>query len=177
MEREDFYAEMKQGIVSRFQSLPESEQNIMLVKVLTNYLASINLLSISEVFMISKKYGLDLKSVYEAIRISSGNSFVNTTEGKVILSGSYNAQFTMDLICKDLRLVKKLQNKFNIPSNLIPAVEKIFKDGKKILGDREYSTSIVKILENKCNTKLRAKGFPLKLIDNQSRKKGIEIKN
>ena len=29
MEREDFYYEMKQGIVNRFQSLTESEQNIM----------------------------------------------------------------------------------------------------------------------------------------------------
>ncbi len=146
------------------------------IKVLTNYLASINLLSISEVFMISKKYGLDLRSVYEAIRISSGNSFVHTTEAKVILSGSYNAQFTMDLICKDLGLVRKLQKKHRIPSELIPKVEKIFKNGKNILGERAFSTSITKILEKKCNTKLRAKGFPTKLLDNKPKKKGIEIK-
>ena len=29
MEREDFYYEMKQGMVNRFQSLTESEQNII----------------------------------------------------------------------------------------------------------------------------------------------------
>ena len=146
------------------------------VKVLTNYLASINLLSIGESFMICKKYGLDLKSVYEAIRVSSGNSFVNTTEGQVILSGSMDAHFTMDLICKDLMLVKKLQEKYNIPSDLIPIVLNTFNDGKKILGERSFSTSIIKLLENKCNNKLRAEGFPLELKDNEPRKKGIEVK-
>ena len=146
------------------------------IKVLTNYLASINLLSIGEVFMICKKYGLDLKSVYEAIRVSSGNSFVNTTEGQLILSGSMDAHFTMDLICKDLMLVKKLQEKYNIPSDLIPIVLNIFNDGKKNLGEKSFSTSIIKLLENKCNNKLRADGFPLELKDNEPRKKGIEVK-
>ena len=79
------------------------------IKVLTNYLASINLVAIGEVFMICKKYGIDLKSAYESIRVSSGNSFVHTSEGQLILSRSMDAQFTMDLICKDLGLVEKLR--------------------------------------------------------------------
>ena len=34
----------------------------------------------------------------------------------------------------------------------------------------------VKLLEERCKTSLRAKGFPSKLIDKASRKNGIEIK-
>ena len=147
------------------------------VKVLTNYLASINLLSIAEVFMICKKYGLDLKSVYEAIRVSSGNSFVHTTEGKLILSGSMDAQFTMDLICKDLGLVEKLRNKFKIPSKLIPLIESIFIEGKNKLGEREFSTAIIKLLEEQCGEKLSSPYFPKRLIDKDPRRKGIEIKS
>ena len=146
------------------------------LKVLTNYLASINLLSIGEVFMISKKYGMNLKSVYEGIRASSGNSFVLTTEGQLILSGSMDAQFTMDLICKDLKLVKKLKQKFNVPSDLINSVDNTFIKGKNTLGNRAFSTSIIKLLEKKCKTLLRSKGFPKKLIDSEIRKKGIEVK-
>ena len=86
-----------------------------------------------------------------------------------------DAQFTMDLICKDLKLVKKLKEKFNIPSQLIPLVLNIFNKGKKTLGDKSFSTSIIKILESKCKTKLRSKGFPIKLVDTEQRKKGIEI--
>ena len=90
--------------------------------------------------------------------------------------GDNHAHFTMDLICKDLMLVKKLQEKYNIPSDLIPIVLNTFNDGKKILGERSFSTSIIKLLENKCNNKLRAEGFPLELKDNEPRKKGIEVK-
>ena len=145
------------------------------IKVLTNYLASVNLLAIGEVFMICKKYNLNLRSVYEAIRISSGNSFVHTSEGQLILSRSMDAQFTMDLICKDLSFVEKLRKKFNIPSKIIPLVFSIFKEGKKNLGDKEFSTAIVKLLENQCNERLYSRGFPKKLVDENPRKKGYEI--
>jgi len=146
------------------------------VKALTNYLASINLIAIGEVFMICKKYNLDLRAVYEAIRISSGNSFVHTSEGQLILSRSFDAQFTMDLICKDLGLVEKLRKKFNIPSHLIHLVESIFIEGKNILGNREFSTAIVKLLEKKCGEELYSPNFPKQLIDKEPRRKGIEIK-
>ncbi len=146
------------------------------VKVLTNYLASINLLAIGEVLMICKKYNLDLKAAYEAIRASSGNSFVHTSEAQLILSRSFDAQFTMDLICKDLGLVEKLRNKFNVPSEIIPLVERIFIEGKNILGEKEFSTAIVKLLEKQCNEELSSTYFPKQLIDNEPRKKGIEIK-
>ena len=126
--------------------------------------------------MIAKKNGVNLKKTYKAIEISSGNSFVHTTEGKLILSGSMNAQFTMDLVCKDLRLVKKLQNKYNIPSEIIPLVLKIFNEGKRKIGTKSYSTEIIKILEEKCNVKLRSEGFPKILIDKEIRKEGIEVK-
>ncbi len=147
------------------------------IKVLTNYLASINLLAIGEVLMICEKYNLDLKAVYEAIRISSGNSFVHTSEGQLILSRSFDAQFTMDLICKDLGLVEKLRNKFDVPSKLIPLVESIFIEGKNKLGEREFSTAIIKLLEEKCKEKLSSPYFPQQLIDKDPRRKGIEIKS
>ena len=146
------------------------------VKVLTNYLASINLLAIGEVLMICKKYNLDLKSAYEAIRASSGNSFVHTSEGQLILSRSFDAQFTMDLICKDLGLVEKLRKKFNVPSELIPLVESIFNEGKNKLGKKEFSTSIIKLLEKQCGEELSSPYFPKQLIDKEKRRKGIEIK-
>ena len=50
------------------------------LKVVTNYLASINLLALGEALMVCKKYGIDLKTAFEGIKISSGNSFVHETE-------------------------------------------------------------------------------------------------
>jgi len=151
--------------------------NASTLKVVTNYLASINLLSIGEALMVCKKYGIDLKKAYQGIKISSGNSFVHETESQVILNGSYDVGFTMDLVCKDVGLFDKLVNNLNIPAEISPLIVKIFNEGKKKYGERALSTSIVKLLEEKCNTNLRSKGFPSQLHDNELRKKGIEIKS
>ncbi|MDC0056941.1 NAD(P)-dependent oxidoreductase [Alphaproteobacteria bacterium] len=150
--------------------------NASTLKVVTNYLASINLLSLGEALMVCKKYGLDLTTAYHGIRISSGNSYVHETESKVILNGSYDVGFTMDLVCKDVGLFDKLTDKFNIPAEISKLMNKIFKEGLNKYGKRSLSTGIVRILEDRCNENLRALDFPSQLVDNEPRKKGIEIK-
>ena len=150
--------------------------NASTLKVVTNYLASINLLSIGEALMVCKKYGIDLKKAYQGIKISSGNSFVHETESQLILNGSFDIGFTMDLVCKDVGLFDQLTNNLNIPAEVSPLMVKIFNEGRKKYGDRALSTSIVKLLEEKCNTDLRTEGFPSRLLDKEQKKKGIEIK-
>ena len=150
--------------------------NASTIKIATNYLASINLLSLGEALMVLKKYGIDMNLAFQGIKISSGNSFVHETESKVILGGSYDVGFTMDLACKDIGIFNKLTKKFNIPAKFSNLMLKIFRSGKKELGDRALSTSIIKIIENACGEKLRDKNFPVELIDDQPRKKGFEVK-
>ena len=146
-----------------------------ILKVITNYLASVNLVSVGEALTVAKKTGMDLKTAYEAIKISSGNSFVHETESQVILNGSYNISFTMDLVLKDMGLFDDLSKKNNIPLELSPLVLNIFKDGEKKYGPRAWSSMIVKRLEDACNISLRAKGFPAELNDNEPEEKGHEI--
>ena len=145
------------------------------LKVVTNYLASINLLALGEALMVCKKYGIDLKTAFEGIKISSGNSFVHETESKVILNGSYDVGFTMDLVCKDAGLFDKLTKKYQIPAEISSLMLDIFQRGRSKLGDRALSTSIVKILEEKCNEDLRAKGFPSFLEDKNQKLDAEEI--
>ena len=145
------------------------------LKVVTNYLASINLLAIGEALMVCKKYGIDLKTAFEGIKISSGNSFVNETETQVILNGSYDVGFTMDLVCKDLGLFDKLTKKYKIPAEVSSLMYSIFQNGRKTYGNRALSTSIVKLLEDQCNEELRSKGFPSYLEDKERKKEGKEI--
>ena len=145
------------------------------LKVVTNYLASINLLALGEALMVCKKYGLDLKTAFEGIRISSGNSFVHETESQVILNGSYDVGFTMDLVCKDVGLFDKLTKKYEIPAEISTLMLDIFERGRAKLGDRALSTSIVKLLEEHCNQNLRSKGFPSFLEDKNQKLDAEEI--
>ena len=146
-----------------------------ILKVVTNYLASVNLVAIGEALTVAKKANMDLKTTYEAIKISSGNSFVHETESQVILNGSYNINFTMDLVVKDMSLFNNLSKKGNVSLEISPIVLNIFKEGQKKYGSRAWSPMIVKRLEDAYNTNLRAEGFPAELIDSEPETKGAEI--
>ena len=145
------------------------------LKVITNYLASVHLVALGEAWTIAKKSNLDLAKTYKGIAISSGNSFVHETESQVILNGSYNINFTMDLVLKDTGLFDNLAKKLNAPLEISPQIVKIFKDGQKKYGSRAWSSMIVKRMEDLNNISFRANGFPSELIDNEPEEKGYEI--
>ena len=146
-----------------------------ILKVITNYLASVHLAALGEAWTIAKKSKLDLKNTYKGIAASSGNSFVHETESQVILNGSYNINFTMDLVKKDMKLFNDLSKKLKTPLEISPFVLNIFNKAQKKYGSRAWSTMVVKRLEDKYKLRFRAQGFPKELIDFQKQKKGYEI--
>ena len=145
------------------------------LKVITNYLASVHLVALGEAWTVAKKSNLDLAKAYKGIAVSSGNSFVHETESQVILNGSYNINFTMDLVLKDTGLFDELAKKLNAPLEISPKVVEIFNDGKKKYGSRAWSSMIVKRMEDLNNIDFRAEGFPDELVDNDPEEKGYEI--
>ena len=145
------------------------------LKVLTNYLATANLVSLCEALTTAKKAGMDLNTTYEAIRISSGNSFVHETESQVILNGSRDINFTMDLVIKDVSLFQAIAEREGVPLEVSPLLIDIFKDGKKRYGSREWSPNIVRRLEESSGTEVLALGFPAEIVDDEPEKSGEEV--
>jgi 3-hydroxyisobutyrate dehydrogenase len=134
-----------------------------LIKVITNMLAFINLIGVGEALMLAKRGGLDLATVFEAIKQSSGNSFVHETEGQVILNGSYNINFTMDLACKDLGFAAQFGRELGVPLDLASVAEQTFIRARSQYGGAAWSSQVVKLLEDALGTDLRAPGFPSEL--------------
>ena len=145
------------------------------LKVITNYLASVHLVALGEAWTVAKKSNLDLTKAYKGIAVSSGNSFVHETESQVILNGSYNINFTMDLVLKDTGLFDELAKKLNATLEISPKIVDIFKDGQKKYGSRAWSSMIVKRMEDINQINFRAEGFPEELVDNEPEKRGHEI--
>ena len=146
-----------------------------MLKVLTNYLATANLVSLCEALVTAKAAGLDLRATYEAVRISSGNSFVHETESQVILNGSRDINFTMDLVVKDVSLFQALAERHNVPLELSPLLVKIFEDGMSKFGGRELSPNIIRRLEEPTNLKALADGFPPEMVDDEPEEEGYEV--
>jgi 3-hydroxyisobutyrate dehydrogenase len=133
------------------------------IKVITNMLAFIHLVADGEALMLAKRGGVDLGLAWEVIRASSGTSFVHETEGQLILNGSYNINFTMDLARKDLHFAHMMGREFGVPLELASMTEQIFVRGRATYGGGAQSTMIVKLLEDAVGTDLRAPGFPAEL--------------
>ena len=146
-----------------------------ILKVMTNYLATVNLTSIAEALTTMKLIGMDMNVTYEAIKASSGNSFVHETESQVILNGSRDINFTMDLVSKDVGIFNRLAQRKGLDLEIAPLIVDIFKDGEKKYGSRELSPNIIKRLEEAANVKVLGRGFPSEMIDDELEELGYEI--
>ena len=146
-----------------------------ILKVVTNYLASANLVSLCEALVTSEQAGIDLNTAYEAIRISSGNSFVHETESQVILNGSRNINFTMDLVQKDLSLFAAVADRCGVPLELSPVLIDVFDDAAARYGSREWSPNVVRRLEEAVGTQILAPGFPPEMLDDEPEAPGREV--
>ena len=145
------------------------------LKVLTNYLCTVHLAALAEALTVARVAGLDLNTAYEAIRISSGNSFVHETESQLILNGSRDVNFTMDLVIKDVGLFDALARQHGVPLELSPLVLEIFRDGAQRYGGRELSPNIIRRLEEACGVRVLGRGFPAHLTDEEPKVAGYEI--
>ena len=145
------------------------------LKVLTNYLATAHLVAVTEALTTAKAAGMDLNTAFEAIRISSGNSFVHETESQVILNGSRDISFTMDLVLKDVGLFQSIAEAKGVPLELSPLLIKIFEDGQNRYGPREWSPNIIRRLEDATGLTVTAPGFPAELVDDEPEEPGYEV--
>jgi hypothetical protein len=131
--------------------------------------------SVCEAMTVMKASGIDLATTYEAIRISSGTSFVHETESQLILSGSRDVNFTMDLVQKDIGLFQKLADDNRVPLEISPLLIEIMSDGQRRYGERAQSDRIIERLEEATGLSIRADGFPDILVDDEPEEEGYEV--
>ncbi|MGI9246884.1 MAG: NAD(P)-dependent oxidoreductase [Steroidobacteraceae bacterium] len=146
-----------------------------MLKVMTNYLCTVHLVALAEALTTCKVMGFDMNTTYEAIRISSGNSFVHETESQVILNGSRDIGFTMDLVIKDVGLFDELARQHQVPLELSPMIVQVFKDAAAKYGPRENSPNIIRRYEEPCGVKVLGTGFPAQMVDDNPKEPGYEV--
>ena len=134
-----------------------------IIKVITNMLAFIHLKACAEALMLAKRGGLDLGQSWHAIAASSGTSFVHETEGALILNGSYDIAFNIDLALKDLGFALNFGREFGVPLDLASITNQTYVAAKAAYGGEAQSPMIAKLLEDLLGTDLRAEGFPARL--------------
>lgn len=145
------------------------------LKVMTNYLCTVHLVALAEALTTCAAAGLDMNTTYEAIRISSGNSFVHETESQVILNGSRDINFTMDLVSKDIGLFDDLAQAHGVPLELSPLIVRLFDEARATYGNREFSPNIIRRYEEPLGLKVLGTGFPDQMVDDEPEEQGYEV--
>lgn len=145
------------------------------LKVMTNYLATANLLTCIEAMTTMKAAGMDLATTFEAIKISSGTSFVHETESQMILNGCRDINFTMDLVKKDIGLFQGIAEGHDVPLEISPLMVSIFGDSIRRYGPRAQSDRIVERLEEATGLSILAPGFPTEMVDDEPEEPGYEV--
>ena len=145
------------------------------LKVMTNFLCTVHLVALAEALTVCQAAGMDMNIAYEAIRISSGNSFVHETESQVILNGSRDINFTMNLVVKDVSLFDSIARQNNVPVELSPLIVDIFRQGVEAYGPREHSPNIIRRYEEPLGIKVLGSGFPAEMVDDEPEEAGYEV--
>lgn len=145
------------------------------LKVMTNYLATANLLTLCEALVTMKAAGVDLGTTFDAIAISSGTSFVHETESKVILNGARSVDFTLDLVAKDIGLFQQIAESRQVPLEISPLMTRMIDQAIERLGPRAQSDRIIELLEEATGLDIRADGFPAVLVDDEPEEPGFEV--
>ena len=145
------------------------------LKVMTNYLCTVHLVALAEALTTCKAIGLDMNTTYEAIRISSGNSFVHETESQVILNGSRDINFTMDLVSKDIGLFDRIARDAGVPVEMSPLIVRLFKEAEAAYGSREFSPNIIRRYEEPLGIRVQGTGFPDQMCDDEPEEPGYEV--
>lgn len=155
----------------------------LIPKVLSNMLTCVHNLAMGEVFMVGKRAGVDMRVMWDAIRASSGNSFVWETGGPMLMQGTYDPSFSIALQCKDNRLGYQIATKHRVPIEILGHAMQAYNKTMYSYGDEAPCYSSPRMLEEALGVDLRKEGFEkwrysIQNVDGSSviRHHGIETK-
>mgnify|MGYP006281585039 CR=1 FL=1 len=129
--------------------------NAATVKLLTNLLWFVNAATIGEALMMGAKAGVPLHTVWDAIKASAGNSWLVEHDVPSIFAGHYDPSFSLELCCKDLKLINQIAHQQGYSLVMGQFVWNQFEKAKEIYGAHAAELHVVKMLEEKVGFMLR----------------------
>lgn len=120
-----------------------------IIKIYSNILCAVQDAAVGEALCVAKKAGVDMKLMFDAMRVSAGNSFCWETEVPLALKGNYYPDFTSAMMAKDISLGLELAEKYKVPQPIIQHTMDIYKECMEKYGEDSGSTIPVKLIEDK----------------------------
>ena len=100
---------------------------------------------------------------------------MHETESQVILNGSRDINFTMDLVVKDIGLFDQLAQQHGVALDFSPKLVEVFTEAMNEYGGRELSPNIIRRYEEPAGVKVLGVGFPAQMLDDEPEESGAEV--
>jgi 3-hydroxyisobutyrate dehydrogenase-like beta-hydroxyacid dehydrogenase len=125
-------------------------------KLVTQYLGYTNFVAALEGLLIGAKAGIDLAQLARIVPLSAGASRTFDNIPRSVLTGTFTAGGTLDIVAKDLALACELAREVAAPANLGLLAHDIFHRAQAQGWGQEGFPVAVKILEAMVGVELRA---------------------
>jgi 3-hydroxyisobutyrate dehydrogenase len=125
------------------------------VKLVNNMLAFIHMMGAAEAVVLGKKAGVDPNVLWQAVKASSGGSFVWDSGTRAVLRDKLAPTFTIDLASKDISLATKLAEEFGVPLTMGKAAEGLIRGYQTGGYAKEDVLATIKELEKQAGVTVR----------------------
>ncbi len=129
-----------------------------IVKLINNFLGQLSNAGIAEVLPLAAKAGIDLRALYDVVRVSGGNSRVFEGSVPAICRRDFTVTFHLKLAHKDMSYMSAVGREFNVPLPMVNSLLSVLDLAKASgLGD-ENSSALVKLWERVSQVEVRRDG-------------------
>ncbi|XP_042227137.1 2-(hydroxymethyl)glutarate dehydrogenase-like isoform X3 [Homarus americanus] len=139
----------------------------MVIKVVSNMLCCVHVIAMGEALMLGKRANIDLRTFWDGIRLSVGNSFVWETAAPVVFNGGeYDPGFSLSLQNKDLQLGYDMARKYKVPMDMHQMALSIYRKAEYQFGEEAGCYIVPKAIELALGESLQSPGFDTWEYDN-----------
>ncbi|MEE9414140.1 MAG: NAD(P)-dependent oxidoreductase [Acidimicrobiales bacterium] len=128
------------------------------VKLVTNQLWFVAAAAIGEGFATGIANGVELGTLWHAIKESVGDSFVARHDAPSIFAGHYDPSFTLDLCLKDLGLVRELEEQVGTDLPMTAAAHEVFQQAADRYGSDVGELHVTRRIEDDAGISMRLDG-------------------
>lgn len=117
------------------------------MKLVNNMLVQVNTVAVAEAMVLAAKAGLDAKTVYEVVRVSTGASAAWEMRVPRILAGDFEPGGTVDISYKDQELETAFAKRLGVPLLLANLTQQVYQMARAQGLNKRDGAAIVKVFE------------------------------
>lgn len=117
------------------------------MKLVNNMLIQVNRVAVAEALVMGVKAGLDPRTIYDVVRVSTGTSYAFETGVPKILARDFSPGGTVDITYKDQELETAFAKQLGVPLLLANVTQQLYQMARAAGLNKEDGLAVVKVLE------------------------------